>query len=308
MFKMRRIISQTGCVGEPNHGTTGVCVTKYPNPVKPAKSGLSVLMSICASDCPEYLDSALNSLHSQTRQPDELVIVLDGPISQSLLSVLDKWESRFSFPVIRVALEENHGLGFALKEGLRRCSYGIVARMDSDDIDCPQRFEKQLLFLEQHPDVAVVSSWMACFEDDPGDIIFIRKMPQEHETIKSIAKYRNPVLHPPVMFRRSEVEAVGGYNNLRRNQDYHLWVRMLSRGLKISCVPEPLYKFRYNGNFLNRRNSLRHAIEIIRLQSEFVKMGFISRSRQLFNSIVRIAVCLMPVVIFRFIRSKLLKL
>ena len=206
-----------------------------------------------------------------------------------------------------MSLPENCGLGVALQEGLKACSYDIVARMDADDISCPDRFKKQLQFLQENPDVAVVSSWMAYFEGDPDNIAFIRKMPQKHEDISKIARYRNSVCHAPAIFRRSEIEAVGGYAHRRRNQDYHLWARMLLNGSKITCIPEPLYKCRCNSNFLRRRASFQHMLSMIKLQKEFLKMGFISLPQYLFNISVRVTACILPVIMTRFIRTRLLK-
>lgn len=274
------------------------------------KPKLSVLISIYSGDNSEYLDAAIESIISQTRPPDEIVVVKDGPLSDELSRIIKQWQRKRPGLFNVVSLPENRGLGVALQEGLKACSYDIVARMDADDISCPDRFEKQLKFLQDNPNVAVVSSWMACFEDDPNKIIFIRKMPQKHEDIKKIARYRNPVLHPPVMFRRSEVEAVGGYTDLRRNQDYHLWVQMLLNGSKITCIPEPLYKFRCDDHFLKRRTSLQHAISVIKLQNELVKIGFISYHHYLFNIYngMRIAACFIPLTVAKFVRTKLLKL
>lgn len=269
---------------------------------------LSVLMSIYSRDRPEYLDVAIESIISQTRPPDEIVVVKDGPLTNELSCIIKQWQQKRPGLFKVVSLTENCGLGVALQEGLKACSYDIVARMDADDISCPDRFEKQLKFLQENPDVAVVSSWMAYFEDNPDNIVFIRQMPQGHEDIKKIARCRNPVLHPPVMFRRSEVESVGGYTDLRRNQDYYLWARMLLKSSKITCIPEPLYKFRCNHDFLKRRTSLQHTISMIKLQNEFLKMGFISLPQYLFNISVRVTTCILPVTMTRFIRTRLLKL
>jgi glycosyltransferase involved in cell wall biosynthesis len=272
------------------------------------KLKLSVLMSICSRDSAGYLDAAIESIVNQTKPADEIVIVKDGTLTNELSCLIEQWQQKHPGLLKIVSLPENRGLGVALQQGLKACSYSIIARMDADDISCPERFEKQLQFLQDNPDVAVVSSWMACFEDDPNDILFIRRMPQKYENIRRVARYRNPILGASVMFRRSEVEAIGGYTDLRRNQDYHLWVRMLLKGSKITCIPEPLYKVRCDGNFLKRRTELKHAISMIKLQKEFVKMGFISYPQYLFNIGVRISACILPVPVTRFIRTKLLKL
>jgi len=269
---------------------------------------LSVLMSIYSGDNAKHLDAAVESIIRQTRLPNEIVVVEDGPLTDELSSIIEQWQQKRPGLFKVVLLAENRGLGAALQEGLKACSWDIIARMDADDISSPERFEKQLQFLQGNPDVAVVSSWMACFDDNPDNIVFIRQMPQKYEDISRIARYYNPVFHAPAMFRRSEVETVGGYTDRRRNQDYHLWVRMLLNGSKITCIPEPLYKFRCDGNFLKRRTELKHAISLIKLQKEFVKMGFISYPQYLFNIGVRMSACILPLPVTRFIRAKLLKL
>jgi len=251
---------------------------------------------------------AVESIVNQTKPPDEIVLVKDGPLTKELFQVIQRWQQKLPGLFKVVPLPENGGLGVALQEGLKACSYGIVARMDADDISCPERFEKQLRFLQYNPDIAVVSSWMAYFEDNPDEIVFISQMPQTHEDISRIARFRNPVFHAPAMFRRSEVEAAGCYTDRRRNQDYHLWVRMLLNGAKIACIPDPLYKVRCNSNFLRRRASFQHMLSMIKLQKEFLKMGFISLPQYLFNISVRITACILPVTMTRFIRTRLLKL
>ena len=269
---------------------------------------MSVLMSVYNGDNSEYLNVAIESIITQTRLPDEIVLVEDGPVQGQLSDVIHQWQQKQPRFFKVVSLPENCGLGVALQEGLKTCSYDVVARMDADDISCPTRFEKQLQFLEDNPDVAAVSSWMACFEDDPDDIVFIRQMPQKHRDIKRIARFRNPICHPPIMFRRSAVEDAGGYNEWQRNQDYHLWARMILNGAKITCLPEPLYKFRCNITFLKRRTSLQHMISMIKLQDEFLKIGFISSPQYCFNIGVRIITYILPVTITRFIRTRLLRL
>jgi len=269
----------------------------------------SVLMSVYEKEDPAYFNLAMQSIwDKQTLKPDEIVLVKDGPLTNELSCLIEQWQQKHPGLFKIVSLSENSGLGVALQQGLKACSYSIIARMDADDISCPERFEKQLKFLLENPDIAVVSSWMACFKDNPNKIIFIRQMPQKYEDISRIAKFRNPICHPPVMFRRSAIEAVGGYSNRPRNQDYHLWARMLLNGFKITCIPETLYKFRCNSNFLKRRASFQHMLSMIKLQKEFLKMGFISFPRFILNIIVRITAYMLPITITRFVRTRLLRL
>ena len=133
-------------------------------------SNLSVLMCTYIKDRAEYLDVAIESIICQTRLPDEIVIVKDGPLTNELSCLLRQWQQKRPGLFKFVSLPENGGLGVALREGLKACSYDIVARMDADDISYPERFEKQLKFLQENPDVALVSSWMSYFENDPAGV------------------------------------------------------------------------------------------------------------------------------------------
>jgi len=276
--------------------------------VKKTTPHFSVLMSTYGKEESEHLDAAIKSIVTQSSLPNEIVLVKDGLLTERLEDVIAKWVQIFPGLFKVVPLPENRGLGVALQEGLKVCSYNIVARMDADDISCPERFEKQLKFLQENPDVALVSSWMACFENNPDEIAFIKKMPQRHEEISRIARFRNPVFHAPAMFRRSEVEAVGGYAERRHNEDYHLWVRMLLNGSKITCIPQPLYKARCNSTLFKRRTSFQYTISMVKLQKEFLNMGFISYPQFILNIIVRIMAYMLPITMTRFVRTRLLRL
>jgi glycosyltransferase involved in cell wall biosynthesis len=265
-------------------------------------------MSVCTSDCPEFLDAALAGLQTQTHTPDELVIVLDGPVHQSIRSALDRWQPLFAFKTRRVELFENRGLGYALKQGLLHCSHEIIARMDSDDINHPNRFEKQWCFLEQNPDIAVVGCWIGCFEKDTNKVKFVRKMPESPEQIARTARHHNPILHPTVMFRKQAVLDTGNYSDLRRNQDYLLWAKMIQAGFRFSAIPEVLYYFRADLSFFNRRKTWNHMRSTLDLQKQFLTMGFISRFEYLRNRIIRIILCFLPMFLSRWIRIKLIKL
>ena len=100
-----------------------------------------------------------------------------------------------------ISLPTNRGLGKALNEGLKHCSYDLVARMDTDDIAKPDRFEKQLAIFLEHPEIDVVGAWIDEFEGEVSNVLSMRKVPEQHENILRFAKGRCPVNHPVVMFR-----------------------------------------------------------------------------------------------------------
>lgn len=266
---------------------------------------LSVLMSTYHGDVPGQLDGAIASVIGQTRPPDEIIIVEDGPITDSLASVLNKWREKFPALFRIVALHTNVGLGATLKAGMEKCSYEIVARMDADDISIPDRFEKQLLFLKENPDISVVTCWIGVFQDDPDDILYERRVPVTHEEIRKLAKFRSPINHPASMFRRSAAISAGNYPAWRKGQDYFLWARMLQAGFKMACIPEVLYKQRYDDKFAARRHNLIAYVSQMRLQKQLFKMGFISFPRFITNIVIRTIAFMLPVTLMKTVRMKL---
>ena len=127
----------------------------------------SVLMSVYEKETPEYLQAALDSiLVNQTIMPTEVVVVEDGPLNDGLYDILE--EFRKKFPCLKtVPLRKNVGLGDALNEGLKHCSYEWVARMDSDDIAVDTRFESQLTFIKHNPDIDLLGGNITEFLNSP---------------------------------------------------------------------------------------------------------------------------------------------
>lgn len=265
----------------------------------------SVLMSVYHSDVPEQLDAAISSVVNQTWPPDEIVLVEDGPITESLASVVNKWTDKFPELFRIVALPTNVGLGAALKAGMERCSHEIIARMDADDISMPNRFEEQFSFLNDHPEIDVVGSWVKVFDGDPNKILFETHKPTTHEEISELAKFRSPVMHGGCMYRRSGVWSAGGYSgDYLGMEDYHLWVRMLLNGSRMANIPKFLYKNRRNTMLGKRRRGLYRVRVQISLQREFLRIGFISRSRFAYNIILRTIVSILPYGLIQYTRFK----
>lgn len=127
-----------------------------------------------------------------------------------------------------------------MNEGLKHCSYELVARMDTDDVAKSDRFEKQIAIFCAHPELDVVGAWIDEFEGTIGNVISIRKLPEKHEDICQFARKRYPVNHPVVMFRKSAVIAAGGYQHFSSFEDYYLWVRMLLNNARFYNIPESL--------------------------------------------------------------------
>ncbi len=261
----------------------------------------SVLMSVYKKEKPEFLYLAIKSIwEDQILKPSEIVLVKDGPLGNDLNNCIDIWKTKLNNKLKVITLTANVGLASALSEGLRHCEYDIIARMDSDDISLPERFQKQVTFMINNPDIAVSSAVIEEF-DETGKTLALRKLPLEHDNILRFAKNRSPVSHPVVIFKKSEILAVGGYPNFR-NEDTALWTLLLVKGCKFANLPDVLLRMRTDNNFLKRRGYefLKGEYSLLKFQK---KVGFISLTQYLKNIVVRSTVRLSP----KFVKKLLYK-
>ena len=263
----------------------------------------SVLMSLYVKEKPEYLRLAIDSMLNQTVTPDEIVIVEDGPLNDSLYSVLDEYEGN----ITRVRNEKNIGLGLALNVGLKTCRNELVARMDTDDISKPNRCEKQLKRFEEKPELAIVGAWVDEFTVSPDQVVSTRAVPTDSDSIYNFAKKRSAFNHPAVMYRRSAVLKQGGYSALRRNQDVDLFGRMLFAGEKAENIGEALLWFRSNDDLAKRRKSWDNTWSYIDTIKRFWKMGYSSFGDFAMVAVAQTGMYLMPVKLQHWVYKKFLR-
>lgn len=266
----------------------------------------SVLISTYRGDDPAALDKALESIYDQSLQPSEIVIVEDGTVPSELRAIINKWLKNESITTKHVKIEKNCGLGRALSVGLEHCTYDIVARMDSDDLAATDRFEKQIAFLRTNQEVDVVGGYMREI-DRQADRSFIRKVPTEPEQVRSRARFRSPLNHPTVMFRKRPIENVGSYRDLRSMQDYDLWIRLLSNNYTIANIPDVLVETEVEDRLYERRGGIEYGKLEFHLQKEFLQSGFTSYLIFIFNLLTRIPIRLVPNRLRRIIYTLLLR-
>lgn len=253
----------------------------------------SVLIAVYAKESPAHLEQSLESIFRQELPPDEVVLVEDGPLTAALDEVIGRFKAQQEALHI-VKLPQNQGLGLALKEGLRHCQYDLVARMDSDDIAMPQRFSKEMAWLEAHPETDVVGSWTDEFSEASGQVISTRRLPETHEALLKFSHYRNPMNHPTVMFRKAAVERAGGYRHRELFEDYDLWVRMLQQGARFHNLQESLLRFRLSPQFYGRRGGWHYILLETAFQRWMHEVGHISWLRMAGNITVRTLIRLIP--------------
>lgn len=265
-------------------------------------NGYSVLMSVYAKEHADHLKQSIESILSQTVLSDDIVIVCDGALTPELDDVLNGYEDKIRL----IRLPENQGLGKALNAGLSECRYDLVARMDSDDIACPDRIEKQLAFFAADPDLALASGTVAEFSGDTDNIVGKRSVPLSSEEIIRYSHKRNPMNHPAVMFRRLAVQSVGGYNeDYPLFEDYSLWVRMLQNGSKALNTADTLVYMRVDDNTFVRRGGRKYASDMLRFHKHLKSEGWSSLADYLTGALPHAIVCILPNGLRKLIYKKL---
>lgn len=266
----------------------------------------SVLLSVYYREKPEYFRLCLNSLLEQTLLPDEVVIVKDGTLTNELEQVIEEFRERCTWLTV-IPLETNVGLGKALNEGLKHCSNDLVARMDTDDICKPARFEKQIAIFEKHPEYDLVSAWIEEFVDTTDNIRSVRTLPEFPEQIREYGRKRNPVNHPVAMFRKSSVMRAGGYQHFPLLEDYYLWARMLVSGALFYNIQESLLYFRSSDDVFKRRGGWKYAVTEVKFMWRLYRIGYIGLMSTLSNILIRFTVRIIPNSLRSWIYNKLLR-
>ncbi|MGI2215211.1 glycosyltransferase [Shewanella oncorhynchi] len=229
---------------------------------------LSVIASVYSKEKPRYLEEALSSISEQTRLPDEVIIVIDGPVSSELSDVIDVWSQSFPNKVIILRHTLNKGLAVALNYALSHSSGDFIARVDTDDISLPDRFKEQLSFLITNSDVDVVGSNISEI-DDTGKIIKENVyFPEFNDDCRAFFSKRDPLAHPATMFRESFFRKAGRYDEQyvgeKNYEDTMLWYQGFKHGCKFANIQKDLIYFRRTESFYSRRGGLKKSINFLR--------------------------------------------
>lgn len=250
----------------------------------------SVLMTLYKNDNPYYFEQAFESIVNQTVVPTEILVVVDGPIGVDLDTSLDVIEKKYVDLISVIRLKENKGLGNACKIGVENAKYPLIARMDSDDISVPNRFEKQLDFLNQNHYVDIVGGQISEFIDEPTNIVGYRKVPLVDEDIKRQMKRRCAMNHVSVMFKKESILSVGNYQTLLYNEDYYLWIRMLKNNCVFANISDTLVNVRVGKEMYQRRGGKIYFESEKKIQDIMYNDGLIGWSEYICNILIRFLV------------------
>lgn len=258
----------------------------------------SVLLTVYAKEKPEYFKDSLESIVTQTKPTDDFVIVADGPLTIELEKVLSEYQKRFDY-IHLVRLKENHGSGYASQEGLKYIKNEVLAKMDSDDISFPYRMEKELAKINEGFDL--VGGAIAEFEIDPSKISGIKRLPEKQEDIIKFSRRRNPICNVTVMYKKSLIEAVGGYSDLVVLEDYTLAVKLIQNGAKVTNLQEVMVNVRANKDQMVRRSDKTLLKNMKQLRKYMLRTGYISKFEYRRYNFETWLFCITPPFVKRFL-------
>lgn len=219
----------------------------------------SILLSLYQKEDHLALDKCFQSIWvDQTVKPNEIILVLDGPIGEELAQCVQDWQNLIADTLKVIPLSQNVGLGNALNEGLKHCSNEWVFRMDTDDICVTDRFKKQIEFIHSNPDIVLFGGQIMEFNENPNDLSVLKRVPQLHEEIKKFAQKRCPFNHMTVAYKKSVIQGVGGYQHHLFMEDYNLWLRVIGQGYQVANLPDIVLYARVGNGMHARRKGFEY--------------------------------------------------
>lgn len=266
---------------------------------------VSILMSIYKNENPVYFEQALVSILEQTRKPSEILIMIDGPITKEIDAVLQKYRSQHS-QIKTYQFEQQVMLGKALRKGVELCENELIARMDTDDIARPDRLQKQYEYMIRHKEVDILGGCIEEFDEDGNQ--FIKRMPTGCKNIKEYAKYRNPINHMTVMFRRQAVLNAGNYRHFPFLEDYDLWLRLIAKDAVIENLSDILVDMRRSKAVFKRRRGISYLFCFLKLRRQQKELGLLSNAEYIRTTLCTICFCLQPAALQKRTYSRLRKI
>ncbi len=215
-------------------------------------------------NCPGYVGAAIESVLSQTYEDFEFLIIDDGS-TDATPAVL----ARYTDPRIRHVRQENRGLAGTLNVGISLARGKFIARQDQDDLSLPERLEKQVTYMEAHPDCGLLGTWAQIMEGDRLVERFHRH-PSDPSELRYQLLFNNPFVHSSVMLRKSVLDATGGYSTDPERQppeDYELWSRII-RTAEAANLPEVLLYYREIPGSMSRMGPSPFRSRLVRICAE----------------------------------------
>jgi len=235
----------------------------------------AVSVLIPCFNCASTISEALESIYIQTFQDLEIIAVDDGSDDRTL-EILQQHAGKDNR--LKVFTISHQGIINSLNLGLEHCSAPYIARMDSDDQAHPQRIEFQKEYLDNHPEVGLVSCCVKAFpalEVREGFQVYIDWMNSliTEADIHTQIYIESPFAHPSVFCRTEIIRSLGGYQERSWAEDYDLWLRMHQAGVRFAKLPQVLLDWREDPGRLTRTDS-RYSLEnFLRAKAHYLAIG-----------------------------------
>lgn len=214
----------------------------------------TILQAVYKNDSVDYLQQCFESIKNNSLQPTKIILVKDGPIQKDLDICINRWIELLPLEV--VGYEYNKGLAYALNYGLQFVDTELVARMDSDDICFSNRFETQISFFQNNPNIQICGTGLLEF--------YLNKDSTSHEKIRLYPEIINknsrclykgtPLGHPTLMIKSELLKKYKYSENTSMNEDIDLWFRLIKDGYEIYNIQSPLLYFRITDGTFKRRS------------------------------------------------------
>ena len=270
------------------------------------KFKFSLVLSVYKNDSVEHFVQALESCLNQTLLPDQLIIVVDGPIGDDLRQTIEYFKLQYSF-IEPLFLKENMGRGAAKNHAITHSKYGFIAIMDADDICLPNRFQMQKEFLMTNPEIDCVGSYIEEFNATPGDLGIIRKVNLIHDGILIQGKYRQSMNHVTIMFKKQVFLSVGGYSSLRYTEDFIYFTKLLISGATFANLPVVLVYARVAQNQFKKRAGMKYFKEELSVFKLMYNSKYISLLTFFINVLIRLILRFSPSIVLMLVYNNLLR-
>ena len=249
----------------------------------------SVSMCVYGKDDPDWFHTALDSVVNQTLRPDQVSLVVDGPVPGEIEKIIDDYTSQYPEMLTVEFQPENLGHGISRRRSVANCRNEIIALMDADDISVPDRFEKTLACMAESK-ADVVGGDIVEFFSKPDSIVGYRLVPKEDKEIKEYAKSRCPMNQVTVLFRKSVYELAGGYQDWYCDEDYYLWLRMIQVGATFANTGRVEVNVRVGTDMYKRRGGMKYFRSEAKLQRYMLDLKMINLPKYLSNVVKRFVV------------------
>ena len=246
----------------------------------------SVCMSVYKNDNPADFVDAVKSIYEQTCPPSEIILVIDGPVSQLMQDTISNLKRDLGIMRV-IPLEHNMGHAVARQTALEAANNELCAVMDADDLSVPDRFAMQLKAFEDHPEVSVVGGLINEFISSVDNVVGIRIVPEQDAEIKEYMKSRCPLNLVTVMLKKSDIMKVGGYEDWYCEEDYYLWIRLSLAGFSFYNIQKNLVNVRVGEEMYQRRGGKKYFESEARLQKYMLRHNLISKVKYAYNVGIR---------------------